>query len=218
MKFGRNIFDISLISMLLVLGACGKKSADYGDITPIQTDTKLPNLTYDSNDTNNDPSVLDNNNPDDRLILAQNMDDLLDRFYKMGVKVDEGQTFVTKVNYEGLYQLRNGLDSKYMKLVEAIRLKIESPTALDGKSENFKKAFLINAYNFNVIQIIVRNFMKNGQQIDSIRDIRGRLDFDQNTIFKQKNKHWIIAMKFCKLIHLLLLRKSLKERNFLCNA
>ncbi len=187
MKFGRNIFDISLISMLLVLGACGKKSADYGDITPIQTDTKLPNLTYDSNDTNNDPSVLDNNNPDDRLILAQNMDDLLDRFYKMGVKVDEGQTFVTKVNYEGLYQLRNGLDSKYMKLVEAIRLKIESPTALDGKSENFKKAFLINAYNFNVIQIIVRNFMKNGQQIDSIRDIRGRLDFDQNTIFKQKN-------------------------------
>ena len=82
MKFGRNIFDISLISMLLVLGACGKKSADYGDITPIQTDTKLPNLTYDSNDTNNDPSVLDNNNPDDRLILAQNMDDLWIVFIK----------------------------------------------------------------------------------------------------------------------------------------
>ncbi|OFZ17328.1 MAG: hypothetical protein A2X86_02420 [Bdellovibrionales bacterium GWA2_49_15] len=188
MKFGRkSVVSLGVCSVLLLLGGCGKKSADYGDVTPIQTTTKLPNLTYDSNNTNGDSGVLDNNNPEDRLILAQNMDDLLDRFYKMGVRVEEGQTFVTKVNYEGLYQLRNGLDSKYMKMVEAIRLKIENPAALDGKTENFKKAFLINAYNFNVIQIIVRNFMKNGKKIESIRDIRGRMDFDQNTIFKQKD-------------------------------
>ncbi|MBI2520068.1 MAG: DUF547 domain-containing protein [Bdellovibrio sp.] len=187
MKFGRITTVVSVTCMFITLGACGKKSADYGDITPIQTDTKLPNLTYDSNNTNDDTSVIDNNNPEDRLIMAQNMDDLLDRFYKLGVKVEDGHSFITKVNYEGLHQLRSKLDSKYMKMVEAIRLKIENPSALEGKSESYKKAFLINAYNFNIIQIIVRNLMKNGKKIESIRDIRGRLDFDQNTIFKQKD-------------------------------
>ena len=57
----------------------------------------------------------------------------------MGVKVDEGQTFVTKVNYEGLYQLRND-HSKYMKLVEAIRLKIESQQR-STENRKLKKAF-----------------------------------------------------------------------------
>ncbi len=185
MKIGRIPALVCVSSLILILGACGRKN-DFGNVEPLETKAQLPNLTYDSNNTQPEPSVLDRNNPEDQQILAQKLEDLMDRFLKICLKVDEGQTFVTKVNYEGLYQLRNNLDQKYLKLVEAIRLKFEDPSALSGQTDSYKKAFYINAYNFNIIQTIIRNLMKNGKKIESIRDIRGRLDFDQNAIFKQK--------------------------------
>lgn len=76
------------------------------------------------------------------IALEAKAEDAMDKLLKISVKNGE-------------------LDYSYLKTMEPIvdaRLKEMSSLALNDKSEAFKKAFWINAYNLSTIKLILRNF------------------------------------------------------------
>jgi len=112
----------------------------------------------------------------------------LDQFYKIAVvQEDEANNFDTKVNYQGLYNLKEKGDANFVKLVRELLVLFEDPTALEGKSDNFKIAFYLNAYNFYSILLVTKNLYLKGKKISSIRDIRGTLNLNRNAVFKNKD-------------------------------
>jgi len=173
------------ISLLLLahLSACAKNKADYGTLEEIIKPNQIATTVFE-NFNQAEQSILNTQKKEDKEILDQKMEDLLDQYLKLGVNVKEGLVYETTVNYEGYSRLRSNRDLKFLKLSEAIRSKIETPDSTLNKTNKEVKALAINAYNFTVMKLITRNYIFQGKPLNSIRDLRNRFDFDKDSIFK----------------------------------
>ncbi|MCP4913411.1 MAG: DUF547 domain-containing protein [Oligoflexia bacterium] len=118
-------------------------------------------------------------------ILNKSLTDLQDVFFKnFAVQVTgTGSGFDTLVDYDSLHALRVRKDQDYLKLVNAIELKIAKKDLLKATNDE-KVAFYINAYNFLAIRLINKNYYQKGRIIKSIKDLSEGLNPFE--IFKRK--------------------------------
>lgn len=112
--------------------------------------------------------------------------DLWDIFFsKFVVPVNKaGEGFDTRVDYENLHKLNSSNDRLFLHLVSSIEKQMND-IDLSTKSDTFKKAFYINAYNYSAIRVVNKRYIgSRGQRISSIRKLSRGLNRFQ--IFKQK--------------------------------
>lgn len=103
----------------------------------------------------------------------QDLEGLLDIFFGTFVLPVNltGESFDTRVDYEHLHDLRIKKDETFLRLVSKIENKFRNRDALKDRSDLYKKAFYINAYNYFSIRLINRYYMKDGKRINSILDL-----------------------------------------------
>lgn len=146
----------------------------------LQTETKSDTtLSLDeeveapSEETETDEEGDDQASTDTPVVVEKSLEDLLDIFFGTFVlpinKVNE--PFDTRVDYERLHDLRIKKDETYVRLVTKIERKFRAKDALKEKSDNYKKAFYINAYNYFAIRLINRFYINKGKRIESILDL-----------------------------------------------
>ncbi len=178
---------------------CSKYQKD--NLPPVQrqttetSTTKDTTLSLDEDDTVVQDSET-NSEADDQVsdkppvVVEKSLEDLLDIFFGTFVlpinKV--GEPFDTRVDYERLHDLRAKKDKTFVKLVTKIERKFRASDALRGKSDAYKKAFYVNAYNYFAIRLINRFYMKDGKRIKSILDLSEGL-----------NKHQIFDARFIRI-------------------
>lgn len=139
--------------------------------------------------TSNEPGVIETGTEvridNESDVLKKDIFDLWDIFFKtFVVKVgNDGDSFDTLVNYEGLQELRVKEDKDFLALVAAIEKKMET-TELEGKSREYQLAFYINSYNYSAIRLINKNYKNDGKKINKILDLsRGLSKYE---IFSRK--------------------------------
>lgn len=112
--------------------------------------------------------------------------DLLDIFFsKFVVPVNaDNEALDTLVDYENLHILNKSGNRLYAHLVDSIEKKMNE-IDLSDKSNDFKVAFYINAYNYSAIRVINNNYERNGRKIKSIKDLSGSI-FNPFKIFSRK--------------------------------
>lgn len=118
-------------------------------------------------------------------ILNKNLNDLQDVFFKnFAIQVTgTGSGFDTLIDYDSLHALRVRKDQDYLKLVNAIELKIAKRDLSEATTDE-KVAFYINAYNFLAIRLINKNYYQKGRIVKSIKDLSEGLNPFE--IFKRK--------------------------------
>ncbi|RLA64662.1 MAG: hypothetical protein DRQ88_10570 [Epsilonproteobacteria bacterium] len=114
-------------------------------------------------------------------------------FYRRYVKVLDCN-FDTRMDYQSLLELKNSEPEVYKKQREEI-LALLANEDLTNKSDDFKKAFLINAYNFIAIDIVVEN--SNANLIKSIANLGGTNSF--NAFWDDENFGYDVAGKWLSL-------------------
>jgi hypothetical protein len=102
------------------------------------------------------------------------LNSVLDDFYADYVKVYEDiekNTYDTRVRYQKLYDDFKAGDKDLMYQLSNISNRLETKIWTKDSTKNEKLAFYLNAYNFRAIEIVFRNFKKNGSTIKSINDL-----------------------------------------------
>lgn len=153
---------------------------DLSEETDTQTDVVAPDATDSVEDDADTPPV----------VVEKSLEDLLDIFFGTFVlsvnKTEEA--FDTRVDYERLNDLRLKKDKTFLGLVTKIERKFRDLDAVRGKSDAYKKAFYINAYNYFAIRLINRYYIKDGKRIRSILDLSSGL-----------NRHQIFDTRFIRI-------------------
>tara|TARA_Y100000590_G_scaffold470775_1_gene670294 strand:+ start:111089 stop:112525 length:1437 start_codon:yes stop_codon:yes gene_type:complete len=188
--------------VLFVMQGCSKYQKDK--LPPVQrqttetSTTKDTTLSLDEDDTtvedsqtNTDDSEADDQTTDKPpVVVEKSLEDLLDIFFGTFVlpinKV--GEAFDTRVDYERLHDLRTKKDKTFINLVTKIERKFRAADALKGKSDAYKKAFYVNAYNYFAIRLINRFYIKDGKRLKSILDLSEGF-----------NKHQIFDARFIRV-------------------
>jgi hypothetical protein len=109
------------------------------------------------------------NSTSNNKTFNQNIQNYLDNF----VRSKNDGSADTLVDYKKLFETKN--TSNTLELRENLYTQI-AKAKYDIYTKNEKVSFLINTYNFLVIETIIENYIKNGQPITSINDI-GPKDF-----------------------------------------
>ncbi len=117
----------------------------------------------------------------------------LAKFYERYVKILDCN-FDTRMDYQSLLDLKNGEPEVYKKQRDKILTLISSVDLMD-RSDDFKKAFLINAYNFIAIDIVVEN--SSATLIKSIANLGGKDSF--NAFWDDENFGYEVAGKWLSL-------------------
>jgi hypothetical protein len=171
---------IVIYSLLFILISCGEKQPENNannDQRVLQTDSRSRNLSTSTE------LYLGENHP----LMAKDIFALYQVFFDAFITVEKnsnGQISDSKINFEGMYLLREKKDLEFFKLVSAIENIIKKPNLLSGRSTSYKLSFYINTYNYLLIRIINKNYIKNGKKINSLVQLSSIKD--SLNIFDQK--------------------------------
>ena len=217
MKHTANILVLFLMVLFVMQGCKYQKdelapisSNSSAPIEKVDTVLDLSDDEADSTDLSDTPDTQTDQTPsEDRpVVVEESLEDLLDIFFGTFVlpinKV--GEAFDTLVDYERLHELLVKKEPVFKNLVTKIERKFRDRTALKGKSDDYKKAFYINAYNYFAIRLINRFYIKEGKKIKSILDLS-----------KGLNPHQIFDARFIRVHSEELVSLNKVEKEFLSN-
>jgi hypothetical protein len=145
----------------------------------------------------------------DHILLKKDIFSLFDVFFKSFIVPIKNnlETVDTYIDFESMHVLRKRKDLEYLKLVSAIETLISNKEVLDKRSLSYKLSFYINSYNYHLIRLINKNYLKDGKVINTIKQLSNQnnsLDiFDRRFILIEGERlslNQLLKSKIFKLI------------------
>lgn len=174
---------LTLLFLVAVISfSCTKDENNYG-----QYKKETPSSSSEESDASTksiDILVPEVSLPDEiESEIEQDLLTLLDTFFSSFVKVVSQSPYDTRVRFEELNRLRTEKDRNFLLLVSLIERKI-TQTQIKDMSEEEKKAFYLNVYNYTAIRLINKGYIGEDGPIRSIRDLSVR--FFPTEIFRRQ--------------------------------
>lgn len=175
---------ITLLIFLFIAVSCGYEKEKVGPapVSAVGNNHDRVSLPQRIIDTSTEIR-LGRNHP----LMKKDIFALMDVFFSSFVEKElnsEGNLKDTAVNFDGMYLLRLQRDLNFLKLVSAIESKMADPLILSERDIPFQLAFHINAYNYFAIRLINKNYLWEGNRINSILDLGGHAN--KLNIFNKK--------------------------------
>lgn len=216
MKHTTNVL-VLLMMIMFILQGCKYQKKELPPVQNQNVTTEKIDTSFDlgeedqassTNDGEQTPDTRDEDQDTPPVVAEKSLEDLLDIFFGTFVLPinKTGEAFDTRVDYERLNDLRTKKEKNYLRLVTKIERKFRDLEAVKGKSDAYKKAFYINAYNYFAIRLINRYYIKDGKRIYSILDLSQGL-----------NPHQIFDARFIRVHSEELVSLNTVEKTLLAN-